>query len=129
MGTRFVATRECPAHPRFKERFVNAGETDTLLIFRSIKNAARVLRNEAAEKIISLEQEGASPEKLLAAMGGRMNPNAYQEADVDGTIIGCGQCVGLTHKIKSVREVIDDTIQEAQSILRKLNSIVRSDGH
>jgi len=124
MGTRFVATEECPAHPRFKEGFVNARETDTLLIYRSIKNAARVLKTEAAQKILSLEQEGATPEELMAAMGGRMSPSAYREANVDGTIMGCGQCVGLIHKIKSVREVIEDMIQEAQSVLQKLNTII-----
>jgi len=123
MGTRFVATQECPVHPRFKERFVNAGETDTLLIYRSIKNTARVLKNKAAEKILSLEQEGANLEQLMSVMSVRTNPNAYREADVDMTIIGCGQCVELIHNIRSVREVIEDIIQEAQSILDKLNSI------
>ena len=123
MGTRFVATQECPVHPRFKERFVNAGETDTLLIYRSIKNTARVLKNKAAEKILSLEQEGANLEQLMSLMSVRTNPNAYREADVDMRIIGCGQCVGLIHNIRSVREVIEDIIQEAQSILDKLNSI------
>jgi len=123
MGTRFVATQECPAHPRFKEGFVNARETDTLLIYRSIKNAARVLKTEAAEKILSLEQEGATPEELMTAMSGRMSPNVYREADVDGTIIGCDQCVGLIHKIRSAREVIEDMIQDAQSVLQRLNSM------
>jgi NAD(P)H-dependent flavin oxidoreductase YrpB (nitropropane dioxygenase family) len=123
MGTRFVATRECPAHPRIKERFVKAGETDTLMIFRSIKSTARVLKTEAAEKILSLEQEGAALEELMTAIGGRMSPNAYQDGEADGTIIGCGQCVGLIHQIKSVEDVIEDTIREAQSILQKLNSM------
>ncbi len=123
MGTRFVATQECPAHPQIKEGFVKARETDTLMIYRSIKNAARVLRTESAEKILSLEQEGATLEELLTATAGRMSPNAYQEGDVDRAIIGCGQCVGLIHKIKSVKEVIEDMIEEAQSILQKLNSM------
>ena len=127
MGTRFVATQECPAHPRIKEAFVNAMETDTVMIYRSIKNAARVLKTGAAEKILSLEQEGAGPEELLAAMSGRMRPNAYREADVDGTIIGCGQCVGLIRKIESVKEVIEHIIQDAQSILQRLNSITHND--
>ncbi len=127
MGTRFVATQECPAHARIKEGFVKARETDTLLIYRSIQNSARVLKNEAAQKILSLEQKGATVEELMTAMSGRMGPNAYQDGNVDGTIIGCGQCVGLIHKIKSVKEVIEDTVQEAQSILQKLNSIVRND--
>jgi len=123
MGTRFVATQECPAHPRIKERFVEASETDTLMIYRSIKNAARVLKNESAEKILSLEKKGATLEELMTAMAGRMGPNAYQEGDVDRTLIGCGQCVGLIDNIKSVREVIKDMIQDAQSILKKLNSM------
>ena len=123
MGTRFVATQECPAHPRIKEAFVNAMETDTLMIYRSIKNASRVLKTGAAVKIVSLEEKGASPQELLAAMGGRMSPDAYRKADADGTIIGCGQCVGLIHKIESVKEVIEHIIQDAQSILQRLNSM------
>lgn len=123
MGTRFVTTQECPAHTRIKEAFVNANETDTLMIYRSIQNVARVLKNKAAQKIVSLEQEGASLEELMTATRSRMSPNAYQEAEADETIIGCGQCVGLIHKVKSVREVIEDIIQDAQSVLYKLNSI------
>lgn len=123
MGTRFVTTQECPAHTRIKEAFVNANETDTLMIYRSIQNVARVLKNKAAQKIVSLEQEGASLEELMTATRSRMSPNAYQEAEADETIIGCGQCVGLIHKVKSVREVIEDIVQDAQSVLYKLNSI------
>jgi len=123
MGTRFVATHECPAHPRIKEGLVKANETDTLMIYRSIKNAARVLRNESSEKILSLEREGATLEELMAAMAGQMSPDAYQEGDADRTIIGCGQCVGLIDEIKSVKDVIEDMIQDAQFILQKLNSM------
>jgi putative enoyl-[acyl-carrier-protein] reductase II len=123
MGTRFVATQECPAHPRIKEWFVKARETDTVIIHRSIKNTARVVKNKAAEKTLSLEQRGATLEELMAVIGGGMSRNAYQEGDVDGSVIGCGQCVGLIHEIKSVKEVIEDMIQEAQSILQKLNAM------
>ena len=123
MGTRFVATQECPVHPRIKEWFVKARETDTTIIYRSIKNAARVLKNRAAEETLSLEQKGATLAELMAFMSGRTSRETYQEGDVDGAIIGCGQCVGLIHEIKSVKEVIEDIIQDAQSILQKLNSM------
>jgi putative enoyl-[acyl-carrier-protein] reductase II len=123
MGTRFVATQECPTHPRIKECFVKARETDTTIIYRSIKNAARVLKNKAAEKTLSLEQKGAPLEELMAVIGGRMSRNAYQEGDVDEVVIGCGQCVGLIHEIKSAKEVIEDMIQDAQFILQKLNAM------
>ncbi len=123
MGTRFVATQECPAHPRIKEWFVRARETDTMMIQRSIRNAARVIRNKAAEKTLALEQKGATLEELLAVISGQMGKKALDEGDMEGAIIACGQCVGLVHDIKSVKEVIDEVIQGAQSILQKLNSM------
>lgn len=123
MGTRFVATQECPAHPRIKEWFVRARETDTMMIQRSIRNAARVIRNKAAEKALALEQKGATLEELLAVISGQMGKKALDEGDMEGAIIACGQCVGLVHDIKSVKEVIDEVIQGAQSILQRLNAM------
>ncbi|MEW6376898.1 MAG: nitronate monooxygenase [Thermodesulfobacteriota bacterium] len=126
MGTRFVATHECPAHPRIKEGFVRAMETDTMVIQRSIRNAARVIKNKAAEKTLFMEERGASLEELLTVISGQMGQKALQEGDLEGSVIACGQCVGLIHEIKSVQEVINEIIQGAQSILEKLNSLVRS---
>jgi nitronate monooxygenase len=126
MGTRFVATQECPAHPRIKEWFVKARENDTMIIQRSIRNAARVIKNKAAEKTLSLEERGVSLDELLTLISGQMGQKALQEGDLEGAIIACGQCVGLIHEIKTVKEVIEEIIQGAQSILERLNSLVRS---
>jgi nitronate monooxygenase len=126
MGTRFVATRECPAHPRIKEWFIKARETDTMIIQRSIRNVARVIKNKAAEKTLSMEQRGASLEELLTVISGQMGQKALQEGDLEGAIIACGQCVGLIHEIKSVKEVIEEIVQGAQSILQKLNFLTKS---
>jgi putative enoyl-[acyl-carrier-protein] reductase II len=126
MGTRFVATHECPAHPRIKEWFVKAKETDTLIIQRSIRNVARVIKNKAAEKTLSMEQRGASLEELLAVISGQMGQKALEEGNLEEAVIACGQCVGLIHEIKSVKEVIEEIVQGAQSILRKLNFLTKS---
>ena len=123
MGTRFVPTKECPAHPRIKEKFVQARETDTMMIQRSIRNTARVIRNKAAEKTLAMEEKGASLEELMTAISGQMSKEAYKEGDLESALIACGQCVGLVHEIKSVKEVIEEIIQGAQSILQKLNSL------
>jgi len=124
MGTRFVATRECPAHPRLKEWFVKARETDTMMIQRSIRNAVRALRNKAAEKTLSLEERGASLEELMTVISGKMSEKAYVEGDLEAGIIPCGQCVGLIHEIKSVREVIEEVIHGAKSIIENLDSMM-----
>jgi len=124
MGTRFVATKECPAHPRIKEWFAQAKETDTMIIQRSIRNAARVIRNEAAEKTLAMEQRGASLEELLSVISGQMSQKAYKDGDLEGAIIACGQCVGIVNEIKSVKGVIEEIVQGAQLVLQKLNAIV-----
>jgi hypothetical protein len=33
-------------------------------------------------------------------LNGRIISNAYQEGDVDGVMIGCGQSVGLIHEME-----------------------------
>jgi len=124
MGTRFVATHECPAHHRIKEWFVKAKETDTMIIQRSIRNVARVIKNKAAEKTLSMEQRGASLEELLGVISGQMGQKALQEGNLEEAVIACGQCVGLIHEIKSVKEVIEQIVQGAKDILEKLNPIV-----
>ena len=45
MGTRFVATKEAPVHQNIKDMIVKAGERDTTLIFRTLHNTGRVLKN------------------------------------------------------------------------------------
>jgi len=123
MGTRFVATHECPAHPRIKEWFVKARETDTMTIQRSILNTARVIRNKAAEKTLAMEQRGATLEELMTVISGQIGKKAIQEGEMEEAIIACGQCVGMIKDIKSVKEVIEEIIQGAQSILQKLNTL------
>jgi len=123
MGTRFVATHECPVHPRIKEWFVQAGETDTVLVQRSIRNTARVIRNRAAEKTLSLEQKGASLDELMALISGERGQRALSEGDLEGALISCGQGVGLIRDIRSVKEVIEEMIQGAQSALGRLNAM------
>ena len=34
LGTRFMATKECPIHPDFKEKLVETAETETLLVMK-----------------------------------------------------------------------------------------------
>jgi NADH:quinone reductase (non-electrogenic) len=75
MGTRFIATYECPAHPRIKEWFVRARETDTVVIHRSIRSAARVIKNRTTEETLSMENRGASLEELMKVISGhRVRP-------------------------------------------------------
>ncbi len=125
MGTRFLATKECPAHANFKEWLVEAQETDTMMIERSIRNAVRVMRNETAEKVLELEEKGATLDELIVYISGKLGKEAWMGGDLDGATIACGQNVGLIHEIKTVKEVIDDIVNGAREIAARLNGIVQ----
>jgi NAD(P)H-dependent flavin oxidoreductase YrpB (nitropropane dioxygenase family) len=127
MGTRFVATHECPAHPNIKEHWIQSRETDTMIIQRSIRNAGRVIRNRAAEKVLAMEGQGASLEELLPLISGQHGRRAFQEGDLESAILSCGQGVGLVREIKNVREVIEEIVQGAKPILQKLNAMAHTE--
>ena len=124
MGTRFVATTESLAHPKYKEWLVQAQETDTVMIQRSIKNAARVMKNSAAAKVLEMESRGAGLEELLTVISGKVGRRALFEGDIEGGTFAIGQCVGLIKGIKSVQEVIDEIISEAEVIITRLQNFL-----
>ena len=55
MGTRFLATRECPIHPAVKAAIRAADERSTDLIMRSLRNTARVARNAISQEVLAIE--------------------------------------------------------------------------
>src|SRR5262249_51399084 len=55
MGTRFMCTKEAPVHENIKSFIVQKSERDTVLIFRTLHNTARVLRNAVSEEVAKLE--------------------------------------------------------------------------
>ncbi len=125
MGTRFMATLECPAHPKFKEWLLQAKETDTVLVERSIRNTARALRNKAAEKVLEMEARGATLEELLTVISGENYKRVFLNGELDAGIASCGQVVGLIYDLPTVKEVIDTIITEARAITQRFLSSFR----
>jgi len=125
MGTRFMATKECPAHPKYKEWLINARETDTLITQRSIRAPSRNLRNKPALKVLEMEGKGATLEELLTVTAGENARRVYFEGELDAGLAECGQVVGIIHDCPTVKELIDGIIQGAEEIIKKqLNPLV-----
>jgi NAD(P)H-dependent flavin oxidoreductase YrpB (nitropropane dioxygenase family) len=123
MGTRFAATKECQAHPKLKEWFVELKETDTMLFHRTINNNERVVRTEYTQKILEMEEKGAKLEEILPLISGEKVRQAYDTGEIKNAVITAGQVVGLIHDIPSVKQVIDGIIGEAQVIVQRLRKL------
>lgn len=126
MGTRFMACAESPIHDSFKQWFVEAQETQTVVIERSIKNAARVMNNDAAQQVVKMEAEGASLNDLLTVIAGKFGREAYLSGDLNAATIACGQVVGRIDAIKTAKEIIDDTVREARQTADRLAALFAS---
>jgi nitronate monooxygenase len=123
IGTRFMATKECPAHANLKQWLLRAKETDTVIVARGIRNTHRALKNKAAEKALELEARGAPLEELLPVVGGEACKKVFLQGDLDAGIASCGQAVGLINDIPTVKEVIDRMIAGAKPIVQRLTSL------
>lgn len=108
MGTRFCATQEAPIHPDIKAALVRGSERDTALIFRSLRNTARVFRNAIAEEVIAIERRpgGCSFEDIRPLVLGARGRAALQGGELDGGIITAGQCIGLIDDVPSCAELL-----------------------
>jgi len=125
MGTRFVAVRECPAHPRYKELLVRAQETDTVIIERSVGRPARVLKTGGAERVLAAEAQGATLEQLLPLISGKVNAAAAVDGDLEAGFVYAGQGAGLIADVPSVAELFQRILGEARAIGERIGSISR----
>ncbi|NWF96121.1 MAG: nitronate monooxygenase [Candidatus Thorarchaeota archaeon] len=123
MGTRMMATKECPIHNQLKQAFVKAAETDTCLVLRSVGNTHRVWKNGAAQRLLELESQGAPLFKLIQVAAGDKAEEMYRNGDIDLGVVACGQGVGLVRDIPTVRELLDRVMAEAEDVISRLSRL------
>lgn len=121
MGTRFCATKEAPLHINIKQALVDAGERDTKLIMRTLRNTERVLDNPSVQKVLEIEgQPGETKiEDIMQYVSGAAGKAMYDDGDTDAGIMSVGQIVGLIHDIPTCKELIDQIVRDAQAIMAK----------
>ncbi len=122
MGTRFIATKEAPVHQNVKERLVEASELDTRLVMRSLRNTERVLMNTAVEQIMQIEDSHGSsgdPNELLQEIRPLVagSERVLRDGDLEAAAWSCGMVAGLIHDIPTCKELIDQIMEEAESII------------
>jgi NAD(P)H-dependent flavin oxidoreductase YrpB (nitropropane dioxygenase family) len=125
LGTRLLATVECPVHPRYKEALVAAKETDTVVVGRSDGAPGRVLAGPWVEVIRRHEEQGGEA-PLWTLMTGEHNRRGALAGDFEHGFVWAGQGVGLIHEILPVRELLDRMVQDAEGRHKALAEAFRS---
>ena len=131
MGTRFMCTQEAEIHSNVKRRIVEASELDTRLIFRQLRNTARVADNAVSRDVVARLEAGATFDDIRNLVAGQRGAKVYETGDLDRGIWWAGMVQGLIHDIPTCAELVTRLVREAEQIVtERLARIVGDrDGH
>ncbi|MEW5735285.1 MAG: nitronate monooxygenase [Thermodesulfobacteriota bacterium] len=114
IGTRFVASAECPVPGFFKQAVSEAGCEATLLLGKEAM-PIRVLRNRITEAVSNMDKPGA--DQAIISSGDA----AYvmSGGDRDTAVMPCGQIAGLVRDVRSIAAIFQELVSGADAVARK----------
>jgi enoyl-[acyl-carrier protein] reductase II len=120
LGTRFICSEECIAHPAFKERLLKAQDRATTVTGRSTGHPVRCLENKLTRQFDALEKAGATKAELEEFGRGRLYLGVIQGNIEEGSLMA-GQIAGLIADIKPVKQIIQDIMSDAEKTLETVS--------
>ncbi|MDZ4199729.1 MAG: nitronate monooxygenase [Kiritimatiellia bacterium] len=138
MGTRFVMSEECRAHPRFKEAFAKARAREAVatptydrrlpvVAVRAVRNAALDAFNTLQLELIAqlnagtLRREEAQMRVEEFWVGGLRR--AVQDGDVINGSVMAGQSVGLVDRVQPMAEIFAEILGDAEAEMLRVASL------
>ncbi|OCF37993.1 2-nitropropane dioxygenase [Kwoniella heveanensis BCC8398] len=127
MGTRFMCTAESPIHQKIKEKIVASTEKDTIHIFRTLRNTARVYRNAVSTEVVRLERRpgGAEFADLRELVAGARGKKVYETGDHDAGIWSAGIAVGLIDDIPTCDELVRRIDRDAADVIKRMYGMIK----
>ena len=119
MGSRFLCTVESPIHQRVKEQIVANSERDTELIFRTLRNTARVASNAVSREVVEKLNAGAEFPEVRELVAGARGREVYELGDPERGIWSVGLVQGLIRDIPTVKELVDRMVAGADEIIEE----------
>ncbi|MDW5444173.1 nitronate monooxygenase family protein [Polaromonas sp. SM01] len=119
MGTRFCVTQEAPIHYNIKQALVAASERDTKLMFRTMKNTARVFKNAISEEVVAMENRpgGCQFEDIRPLVMGARGRAALEAGEINNGVISAGLCIGLIDDVPTCADLLERMVRECREHL------------
>ena len=138
LGTRFVCTTECIAHPNFKQAFIRANARDALPTVQIDPRfpviPVRAIVNEGTKRFMEFQMETIQKyqrgelelkdaQMAIENFWGGALRRAVIDGDVENGSLMAGQSVGLVKEEKPVQAVVDELVSEAADAIRRVTQI------
>ena len=115
MGTRFVSSLESPVHDNFKNKIVESGIDGTYILNKKSKPVIRALKSNLTDQINDSGQMD---------MSALMNiKDLYFDGDMEAAPALSGQSIRLINEVKSVKQIVNEIINEFNNTCESLGNI------
>ena len=126
MGTRFMATCECNAHPNMTQAVLEANDAATVAFGRQT-GISRCLKNDYTACHIKMEASGASFDEIREyersgddLRGWRRVPAAIVAGNIIHGSAACGAVAGMINEIIPAQKVIHRMLEGYEAVVAKL---------
>lgn len=103
VGTAFLAAKETPIAPEYKQAVIDANDTATV-VTGSGANAVRGIANDLTNRYLQMEAENAWPEELAKLTTGSLQRAIH--GDVANGSLMAGQVAGMITKLEPAAEIV-----------------------
>ena len=114
MGSRFVMTRENPAHAAFKQRIADAAAGETRLMLKDV-TPVRLLRGPEGsffDQVSEAEEGGADAEALRSLLGRGRAKRGMREGDLLQGELEIGQVSALLNDLPGAGELVEQIVAD-----------------
>lgn len=125
IGTRFLATRECPVPDFFKQLILEAKCESTLVLGKEKMMPVRVLKSAATEMLSQVPES-----KELDEKGEKLYSDLLAQAikKQEQVMFPCGQSAGLCKEIKNIGEIFPQMMAIAKALSKQMHSLFKEVG-
>jgi NADH:quinone reductase (non-electrogenic) len=117
MGSRFMCTAESAIHQNVKKAMVAGSELDTELIFRPLRNTARVASNAVSREVVEILNRGRQFEDVKDLVAGKRGVKVFEIGDLYAGFWSVGAAMGLINGIPTVGDLVSRIVEEAEELI------------
>lgn len=116
LGTRFLASKECPIHENYKKAILDATDENVVVVARFTGHPMRMIENELTKKVRKLEEKNPFPEEVQT---GKYSSSKIENGNIEFAPLLCGLCAGEISKVKSCKEIIEGIVAGHKKIMER----------
>jgi nitronate monooxygenase len=117
MGTRFMCTQESCIHDNVKQAIVDGDERGTELIFRTLRNTARVASNSVSREVVEILAGGGQFDAVKDLVAGSRGRRVFDDGDLEAGIWSVGTVMGLINDVPTCADLVSRIVSEAEEII------------